>query len=283
MGQDIDFTQGGYGGDAIEETFKPFTQQHMEYWWQFREVLRAPQAKPNPNQNCVWWKIGHNSLSDNEWTDLIAISLTHYAVYTNIADAISFFNILGNELNRNVAGGERLIHVRRTWKAIYSSLYSSLTALSNLISVIVTQKPRVQFRPNGEAWNYTPRPTRDLVQGRGLNQIADPLKRCIDRMVIRDHLDHYGLMWCSLGQNHFFIDSNIVKGQVVIDPSSVKYDLDAIKRAEDDLVGCAQDFNLIYKEMASTGGYLDTYLQSRGWIIDYSDFGPPHNGQRPKP
>ncbi len=283
MSQDIDFTQGGYGGDAIEETFKPFTQKYMEYWWQFREVLRAPQAKVNPDQNCVWWKTGHTPLSDEEWTDLIGISLTHYSVYTNMADAISFFNELGSELNRNTSTGEHLINIRRTWKAIYSSLYSSLNALSNLVTIVVTQKPRVEVKPNHEVWNYTPRSTRDLVQGRGINQIANPLKRCIDRMIIRDHLDHYGLIWCSIGQNHFFIDSNIVKGQIVIDPTTVKYDLDAMQRVQVDLTSFAEDFNMIYREIAISGGYLDTYLQSRDWVIDYSNFGPPHNGQRPKP
>jgi hypothetical protein len=44
----------------------------------------------------------------------------------------------------------------------------------------------------------------------------------------------------------------------------------------------AEDFNLIYREFAVASGFLEQFLAAKGWKIDYSDYGPPHNGQRPQ-
>ena len=48
MGTEIDFSKGGYKGDPIEEAFKEFTSDKMEFWWHFRELLR-PSHAPSPN------------------------------------------------------------------------------------------------------------------------------------------------------------------------------------------------------------------------------------------
>lgn len=280
MAPEIDLTRGGYGGDVVEETFKPFTATNMEYWWHFREVLLASTDK----DTAYWRRVDGQPMSDDEHRELIALSLTNYAVYTNFADGLAFFEELSFELSRFTAEASRLANVRRAWKAMYSSLYSSLNALSNIVCVVVAHKPRFEIKPSGEVWNYTPRRAHNLMQSRGFNTIAVPLKRCIDRMVIRDQLDHYGLIWHSITRGNFFIDSNFTKGSIPVSPANeVKIDLNAYEIAHEDLLGCARDFNLVYKELSVTDGYLDKYLQKNGWEIDYSSFGEPHNQKRPLP
>ena len=63
----------------------------------------------------------------------------------------------------------------------------------------------------------------------------------------------------------------------------VSPEVDAVELAYGHVVESAEDFNLVYRELAVEDSYLDQYLLAKGWEIDYSDYGPPHNGQRPLP
>jgi hypothetical protein len=273
MSPDIDLTRGGYGGDGIEEAFKPFTANHLEYWWHFREVLRSAQDKFTPH----WWKrLDGQPLNDEEYRELIALSLANYAVYTSLAEALWFHGEF-----REYASRRDLFATRRSWKALYSSLYSSFVALCNLTYIVVLRETPFRRNRHGELWNYGPQETFNKVQG---NALKSPIKRCMDRIEIRNHLDHYWTIWHGFANNTFMIDRNFKKGYIALDPKNDTHiDLDAVQQAEEHIVQSAQDFNLVYKELAVTGGYLDQYLAKRNWYIDYSDFLPPHNGKRPKP
>ncbi|NUQ05082.1 MAG: hypothetical protein HUU31_14450 [Anaerolineae bacterium] len=277
MPPDIDLTRGGYGGDIVEEMFKPFTAQYMDYWWHFREVLRPGQERGNPH----WHRIDGNSLTDDDWKPLIALSMTNYAVYTGLAEALGFFEQMRNELYRTTFTGWRVFEVRRAWKAMYSSLYSSFTALSNVICMVVGKKPI--FKNAAGNRNYDPGDAKGVVQT--IPAILTPFGDCQQRLEIRNQLDHYWLIWHGIEQGQFFIDRNFSqKAHLVIDPANdAQVDLDAYKKAQDDLINCASNFNLIYKEMAITGGYLDAYFAHNGWYVEYSDYGKPHNQMRPKP
>jgi len=320
----INFTKGGYQGDVIEETFKPFrvfgtlrgehlfdaisghsavilpkmwrqnaanwtvtprnpreppfTVLHMPFWWHFREVLRASDRASQH-----WKKSDDTPLSDDAQRELVALSLLNYAVYTGIAEAIASFDQIGYELARTMVPTWRLFEVRRLWKALYSSLYTSFNALCNIVCVIVG--PRSPFGENPKCiWNYTPKCAYNLVNGRAIKELAGPIDRCKDRLEIRDHLDHYWTIWHTISQGTFLLDENFTKGYVPIHPETeVSTTVDAYQLAREHIVEAAEDFNLIYRESAVKGGYLDQYLSARGWRIDYTDYGPPHNGQRPQP
>jgi hypothetical protein len=273
MTREIDLTQGGYEGDSIEEGFKWFTSQHMEYWWQFREVLRAEQDK-----NKAHWKRNDGTpISDDEHRTLIAVSFLNYAVYTGAVEAFSFFT----ELRAGIAERNGFI-IRRDWKALYSSLYSGFNALCNLLCVVVLNDSPFGKDPN-RPWNKTPKQARELLKTSEPG-IAQLIQQCQARLEIRDHLDHFWTIWTGMSDGKFLYDRNFRKGYIVIDPAKeVTDDIDAVQRAIDDIVGCVQHFNVAYKAMAVTGGFLDRYLSKNGWCIDYSDFGYPHNGKRPLP
>jgi hypothetical protein len=278
MSMQIDFTKGGYEGDVVEETFKPFTVPHVPFWWQFREVLRASDRASHR-----WKKSDGTDLSDDAQRELVALSLLHYTVYHGIAEAITFFEQMGCELSQTVAPGWRIFQVRRSWKAMYSSLYTSFNALCNVVCVVVGQKSPFGEDPT-RIWNYTPKRALDLVKGRGIKALVEPIGRCRERLEIRDHLDHYWTIWLSITQGRFMMDENFEKGYVAIRPKDeVLPTVDAHKLASDHLVQSAQDFNLIYREIAVKDGYLDQYLSSNKWMVDYSDYGPPHDKQRPMP
>jgi hypothetical protein len=278
MAPDIDLTRGGYGGDVIEEMYKDFTANHLEYWWHFREVLFASAEK----RTAQWKRVDGQLMQDSEHEDLIALSLTNYAVYTNLVDAISFLDELSFSLHQFNNPASRLNNVRRSWKGFYSSLYSSLTAISNILCVIVLREPRITIKPGGEVWNHTPRKAFNL-QSKGFNTLAISLRICIDKMIIRDQLDHYGLIWHSINRGSFLIDNKFTKGYIHIDASNIVLDIDAFKKAHDDLSEFVHTLNQIYKELSVSHGYLDGYLKDKGWFIDYSGYGFPHNGSRPKP
>lgn len=313
----VQFNKGGYEGDDVEERleFKSFTTKYMPFWWQLREVLRASDRASR-----YWKKSDGTGLSDSEQADLIALSLLNYAVYTGMAEALTFLDQMGNELGRTAPWGPtsgsvilssslysraatgtcssyerqdasgqhsespvmRLFMVRRAWKAMYSSLYTSFNALCNIVYIVVGHKP--VFKRKGPVWNYSPKDAINLVEGRGLRKLADPLGRCKDHLEIRQHLDHYWLIWHNIVQGRFLLDKNFTKGYIPVHPETeVSLTIDARKQAKDDMEGLAKGFDLIYQELAVENGFLDQYLQDRGWSIDYSDYGPPHNGQRPLP
>jgi len=276
MNAGIDFTKGGYKGDPLEEAFKPFSASYMPYWWYFREVLRASHsASPH------WKKSDDTPLSDDEQRELIALSLLNYAVYTGMAEAIASFEQMGSELSRTMPSDWRVIEVRRLWKAMYSSLYTSFNALCNIVCVVVGQKPPVT-KKQGQAWNYSPKKARNIVDGRGIKELTELIDQCLKRLEIRNHLDHYWTIWHSIAQGQFLLDENFEKGYVPVHPEAeVSPKVDAYKLAYKHIIESAKDFNLIYRELSAEDGFLDQYLSAKGWKIDYSDYGPPHNGQRP--
>jgi hypothetical protein len=278
MNANVDLAKGGYQGDPIEEMFKTFTSSHLSFWWHFREVLRASHAA-SPN----WKRSDSTALLDGEQRELIALSLLNYAVYTGIGEAIAFFDQMQNELNSAIPANKRIFEVRRLWKARYSSLYSSFNALCNIVCIVVGQKSPFGNDPR-RVWNHTPKNACDLVNGRDFKALSDPVARCRGRLEIRDHLDHYWVIWHSISQGRFLFDDNFTKGYVPIHPATeVSITIDARKRAHDDVEDTSDDFNLIYRELVVTGGFFDKYLQAKDWKIDYLDYGPPHNGQRPLP
>jgi hypothetical protein len=274
---DIDFSKGGYGGDDIEEMFKPFTTRYMEYWWHFREVLRPGQEQGNPH----WSRMGGTPLSDEDWRELIGLSMTNYAVYTGMAEAVSFLEQMRFELIRTTHAAGRLFEVRRTWKAFYSSLYGSFTALSNVICMVIGQKKL--FKNTSGTRNYDPGDAHSVLQG--IPALETAFGNCLARLEIRNQLDHYWIIWHGVAQGRFVIDRNFTrKAYLVIDPrNEAIVDLDALQKAADDLLGCAIDFNTLFEAMAVSGGYLDQYLAANKWHINYLDYGVPHNGKRPVP
>ena len=92
MNASIDFTKGGYQGDAIEETFKPFSTHYMPFWWHFREVLRA-----SDRVSFHWKKPDSTVLSDDEQRELVALSSLNRAVYRGMADALAFLEQMEHE------------------------------------------------------------------------------------------------------------------------------------------------------------------------------------------
>jgi hypothetical protein len=278
MSANIDLSKGGYQGDPIEEMFKPFTSAYMSYWWHFREVLRASHAASSN-----WKKSDGSALSDEEQKQLAALSLINYAVYTSIGEALSFLDQMAAALIAEMPSSNRIFQVRAAWKAAYSSLYTSFNALCNIVYVIVGHNSPFGNKP-GRIWNATPADAYNLTNGRALKELYEPIGRCKGRLEIRDHLDHYWTIWVSISQGRFLFDENFSKGYVPIRPESdVAAKIDAIKRTEDDIVEMAKDFNLIYEKLAVANGYFDSYLQAKGWEIEYSDYGEPHKGQRPRP
>ena len=277
MTTDIDLTKGGYGGDVVEEMFKPFTAQYMEYYWHFREVLIPKQQKGDTQ----WRRLDGKPLTDDDWKPLIALSMTNYAVYTGMAEALGFYEQMTDELHRTTFEGWRVFEVRRAWKAMYSSLYSSFTALSNVICMVVGRKP--VFKNVSGTRNYDPGDANEILKP--FPAMLAPFQDSQQRLEIRNQLDHYWLIWHKIVQGQFLIDSNFTqKAHLVIDPKKdAKVDLDAYQKAHDDLLACATNFNLIYKELAITDGHLDTYIEHNKWRIDYSDYGTPHDHERPLP
>lgn len=275
----IDFSKGGYKGDPVEEMFKGFTAQYMPYWWHFREVLRASHLS-----SIHWQKQAGGQLSNEEAKDLVAISLIMYQVYTCLAESISFTEQLEHELNRSTLHSTRHFEVKKNWKAAYSSLYSSLNAVCNLLLIVAGNLPIVQQKKNSnEVMNYSPGYAFTFFKDRNPS-LSALVKTCQDRLEIRNHLDHYWLIWLKIERGSFLLDDNFKKGYVVTEqtPNSQNW-IDARRRLHQDILGTAKDFNTFFQELANSGGYLDQYLTSKDLKIDYSDYGMPHNGRRPLP
>jgi hypothetical protein len=277
MATQIDFTKGGYQGDAVETAFQGFTKTLMPWWWHFREVLRAVDVAP-----LYLHRLDGRLPTDDEYKEFVALSLLHYAVCTGTCEALAFLHEAQCEVARP-ASPLRVFEVRRGWKALYSSLYSSLNALANTVCVVVGLESPFGTKL-GLVRNYTPTNALRLARDKGLNQMASALAGCEKRLEIRHHLDHYWTIWVEIGYNSFRMDKAFKKGYVVVDPAKqVKLTVNALLRARNDILGCAKHFNVVYEQLSVTGGLLDQYLQQRGWTIDYSDYGPPHDGKRPVP
>lgn len=125
--------------------------------------------------------------------------MTNYAVYTGLVEAVGFYEQLRNELYRTTFASWRVFEVRRAWKAMYSSLYSSFTALSNVICMVVGKKPI--FKNTAGNRNYDPGDAKGVVQA--IPAILTPFGDCQQRLEIRNQLDHYWLIWHSIEQGPF--------------------------------------------------------------------------------
>jgi hypothetical protein len=271
---DIDFSKGGYQGGFDEELFKFFTQSYMEYWWFFREVLRAS------DRVAQYWKYSSGKLlRDDDQKELVGLSLQNYAVHTGIAEALTYFDEMVSELNR-ILSPMRRFEVRRLWKATYSSLYTSFNALCNIVYVLGNQVS-VFGKKKGKIWNYTPAEVLDFTRKSNLVNIYTALENVKQSLVIRDHLDHYWTIWVSIDQGQFLMDSNFTaKGHLLLYPEKeLQASEDALNRAHKDIIEIASQYNIVYRELCIPGtGLLDNYLQHKNWIIDYSNY-QPHNGR----
>ena len=101
-------------------------------------------------------------------------------------------------------------------------------------------------------------------------------------MEVRHHLDHFWLIWTAIGIKEFMIDSNFSKGRIPFQ-NEVSCKTDGFKRSAHDILEIVAKYNEIYRALSVSGGYFDKFLEARGWSINYNDYGPPHNGARPKP
>lgn len=283
MTRELDLNKGGYGGDDIEEEFKWFTSQHMEYWWHFREVLRPVLDK----KEAYWKRIDGKPMSDADHKKLIAVGFLNYAVYTGIAEAFSFFH----DLRSNVAQ-RSIFGTRRAWKSTYSSLYSSFNAFCNLVHVIICNKSPFG-RDDNNPWNPPTSTILKELQKVNANAAINVIEDCLNQLEIRNQLDHWWTIWIGFVEDphthqvKLRLDRNFQKkGYILIEPDkelNLEHGFDLVQRTIDELTSCAQGFNRIYKEIAITGGHFDTYLGKNGWLIEYQDYGPPHNQQRPQP
>jgi len=282
MPPDIDLTRGGYGGDDIEEGFKSFTGEHMEYWWHFREVLVASDRKSSAR----WKMINGSLMPDDDYRELIAVSQLNYAVYTGIAEALSFRDDIQTAVQQN-----NLFGAKRAWKSLYSSLYGSFNAFCNLAYVVICKASPFGNDPDNPR-NPKTRDIKDGLKKVGATSVVKVIECCDARLTIRHQLDHWWTIWTAFipdvgtQQVSFRLDSAFSRGYIRVNPETEidwTQSIDVLQRAMDDIEGCADGFNSIYKEMARTDGALDKYLTDNGWYIDYSEFGEPHNGKRPSP
>lgn len=279
MEQQIDFGKGGYGGDSTEEIFKTFSATHIPFWWHFREVLRAShKAEPH------WQNSSGLPLREDEYEELIAVSLLNYHVYTCLMEALSFYEQLVHEVQRYNTPRGRVFEVRKNWKAAYSSLYSSFNALCNLIMIVVGKQPVYKQIKPGFVMNYGPTETIKFLKNAGFLSLYTVTSSCQGILEVRSHLDHFWIIWQHISQGDFRIDENFKKGYIVTNPSSdVVTSTDAVKKLREEILSFANAYNEIYMELAEENGFLDQYFDAKGWKVDYSDFGEPHNGKRPKP
>jgi hypothetical protein len=263
----IDITKSGYNGDAIEEMFKWFTAHNMPFWWHFREVLRA-----SDRENSHWINIETNiQLKNDELKELIGISLLMYQNYTCLAEAISFFEQVNFELNKSNSMASRTFEVKKYWKASYSSLYSSFIALCNLLVVVADKKPVLT---NGH--NYNVNCAKKISS---FNEHITNISNCLE---IRHHLDHFWLIWVKINKGVFEYDGEFKKGFLRLNHDN-KDSRDGLMKLHSDIHEISNIFNSIYEELSVENGYLDQYLNYKGWRIDYSDYGEPHYGKRPRP
>lgn len=272
----IDFSKGGYRGDDVEQMFKGFTAIHMPHYWYFREILRASDRRKEH-----WQKITGGPVNEEEAKDLVAISMIMYHVYTCLGEAISFTQTLEYELNKFTLNSTRHFEVKKNWKAAYSSLYTSVTSISNLLLIVEGQKLLYEYYPDGTPKNYSPGNAVTFFKSRS-KLFSDIIKNCQDRLEIRNHLDHYWTIWTGIGQGVFKFDKDFSKGYVVTSPpAGGQSGIDARIKLNEDIVNTAKDLDTLFLELWRPGGSLDKYLNTKGIVIDYSDYGAPHNGGRP--
>jgi hypothetical protein len=273
----IDFTKGGYRGDDVEEMFKGFTTIYLPHYWYFREVLRASDRR-----SAHWHKKAGGSVTEEEVKDLFAISMILYHVYTCVGEAISFAQALDYELARYNLDATRHFEVKKNWKAAYSSLYTSLNAVSNLLLIIAGEKPVLKPHTSGVAKNYTPQDAINTFR-QSIPAFSTTISNCRDRLEIRNHLDHYWTIWTGINQGIFVLDKDFSKGYVVTSPpASDQNGIDARSKLIEDIINTSKDFDTLFLELSRPGGSFDKYLNTKGIVIDYSDYGAPHYGTRPR-
>jgi hypothetical protein len=168
--------------------------------------------------------------------------------------------------------------VKKNWKAAYSSLYSSYIAFCNMLVVVIGKRDILK---NGR--NYSAQNAKSVLKQ--YSEMGNILENCSDHLKIRHHLDHFWLIWMSVEKGEFLIDSDFEKGYVRLGYPSKNYNnwLDGQVRLNEDIFGISKNFNALFIELSKVEGYLDQYLAFKGWEIQYTDYGPPHYGERPKP
>ncbi len=270
----IDFSKGGYKGDEIEEMFEEFTKQHMPHYWYFREVLRA-----NVQQSDWWKKKSGVPLTEEESKELIIISFLMYHIYTCLGESINFDQMIEDALLKSINNGTRIFEVKKNWKAAYSSLYTSLNAMANLSLILAGNKPIFDPSKN-RPWNYTPNQAIEIFNKLSLNIFSNPIKYCLNRLEIRNHLDHFWTIWIKIDWGEFKFDRDFTKGHAPI--SQPQSWIDAKSKLSEDIINTAKDLDSLFFELSRPNGSLDNYLDNKSIFIDYSDYGVPHNGQRPQ-
>jgi hypothetical protein len=241
-------------------------------------VLRASDRRKEH-----WQKITGGPVTEEEAKDLIAISMIMYHIYTCLGEAISFTQTLEYELNKFSFNPTRQFEVKKNWKAAYSSIYTSLNAMCNL-SMVIAGNQSVFKRENGvDVWNYTPKDVIKDLNKKSFYLFSSTIQNCLNRLEIRNHLDHYWTIWTEIRQGAFKFDKDFSKGYVVTSPPTEgKSGIDGRIRLNEDIINTAKDFDTLFLELSRLGGSLDKYLNTKGIIIDYSDYGAPHDGQRPR-
>lgn len=278
---DINFSTG-YKGDIVEEYFKPFSSQYMEYWWHFREILQA-----SDRFSAIWKTCGNNApLSDEDQQQLIGISMLNYTVYLAVVEALTFYDDMNIELHRFLSPFRGFI-IRKLWKATYSSLYTAFNALSNIVHIVVYKQSVTKINSKGEISTQTAGSIVNKLRGdadTNLQQLGDLLKKCQDNLEIRTQLDHFWTMWMRLQQGEFLIDKDYKKGQIIVYPDvEAQLKDDALKLTYNHIIELVTTFNEIYRDLASKGGYLDKYFDDRNWYVDYGNFGFYDEQRRPLP
>jgi hypothetical protein len=270
----VDLTRGGYQGDEVEEEFKFFTSQKLSYWWHFREVLRSSDTRSDR-----WSRRDGTSLSDVEQREFLMLSLLNHAVYTSFAEAI----VSGRHLAVQAADSSPTIfHIRRHWKAAYSSLYTSFVPLCNLVAFLATSE--TPYTASGKVNNLSWGQTKDALTKASppLGIFIDPLTRVHKRLELRSHLDHYWLIWLVCRPDGVFMDRDFEKGHLPLDRPT-EYGDNVVERLMEDIELTAADYDLVYQQLAVSEGTFDRFLERRGWRVRYEDYGTPHNGSRPAP
>ena len=79
-------------------------------------------------------------MPDADQRELVGLGLEHYHLYTASGEALTYHEELKNVISRNEFSAKKTFDVRRMWKAVYSSLYTSFTAMSIVVNYVAFQR-----------------------------------------------------------------------------------------------------------------------------------------------
>lgn len=271
----LDLQKGFYHGDVIEESFKHFTFSCMPHWWHFREIIYA-----TPKESDHWKKDDGSRLPDDEQRNLVSLSLAHYAVYTGIAESVSFVKQVEHQLRQPQPD---VFEIRKAFKAAFSSLYSGFNAHSNVVYNVMS--PLVAGHVS--KWGALPSTVIKFLEKNGFNSLARNLKRCNNSLEMRHHLDHYWTLWIrieasSSGQGLLLLDKEFEKGYAPLREKRIHPETNGINYAYKHIITIANLFNSNYKFLSVRKGYFEKFLIARHIKVDYSGLGY-YKGKRPKP